>query len=782
MLPVTLPVYVAINTSISFQGSYCEDFKSGLSSAFSDSVSSCTRRLNSVLCRPKGERLKEFRLTGIDPESVHYYDIASGSLDIRPIGQVYGVPNFYQDVHNIENIDELEDKLATLENQAASIIEDIHRALPRGTFILKRRSLELLRKFLFILHHREVSCSTHYFQADHPESAITRQWVECFMQAKGIQSAGEAWLHVLRYYLDTSHSDIMLDAAGLIEKYGLECLQKMISESHIPPDLELYPTVTYQGQANNHFLSIWEAAEGEEFILTHNGFGLSEGLANGFPGLHRIFVVSPHIAIVLCNTLLRPELKGRIEPELRSSLLDVNAALATPIYADGGDSLRANSKSVASLTCYMSSQKGANDSFVFKTTKLTRPQTLELNSVLLLNMKERGSLTFLSRESMLHTARAFLNSQSNCPQSKLVVPLIGRLTTSMEAELSTLRPLQSPAAVRGEDIDAFSLVDVVLYVLLMQICTGRRQFTSAYDRAHLVLKIMERAKPTSFADEISGEVEKAFRACKEVSEDAFLEGVNFPPLLSSIPEELSSELFPLMMPYMVKLGAVMSGDDGILEELRNEVAVVSFLTRASCSPGVWHTLSYSSTEAPGVLAKLFKENTQTDELVTSFTDFHYKKGLPSVFTSCYDRAHALRSICGLAGPTTNLFSQSYFELTAAMTGYFGRANMDLLPAPYSSQPCERPKARLVPNMSEAHSDLLLSNMKTILQITGYTPSPGEDTGTNTIKKWLDEMAIVNALAWLGRHRRNFLDFVLERIVPEMDDFKLFEDEEVSGST
>jgi hypothetical protein len=231
MLSVTLPVHVpGINTSISFQGSYCEDFKSGLSSAFSDSVSSCTRRLNSVFCRPKGERLKEFRLTGIDLESVHYYDIATGSLDIHPIGQVYGVPNFYQDVHNIENIDELEDKLATLENQAASIIEDIHRALPRGTFTLKRRSLELLRKFLFILHHRGVSCSTHYFQADHPESAITRQWIEYFMKAKGIQSAVEAWLHVLRYYLDTSHSDIMLDAAGLIEKYGLECLQKMISE------------------------------------------------------------------------------------------------------------------------------------------------------------------------------------------------------------------------------------------------------------------------------------------------------------------------------------------------------------------------------------------------------------------------------------------------------------------------------------------------------------------------------------------------------------------------
>ncbi|KAG1750123.1 hypothetical protein EDB19DRAFT_1629360, partial [Suillus lakei] len=354
---------------------------------------------------------KAFRLTGVDPKEVHYYDVATGSLDIRPIGKVYGIPNFYQDVRNTDNINELEEKLADLECQAASIITDLHKALPQGTFTLKRRSLELLRKFLFVMHYRNVSCSGAYFQVDHPENAGGRQWIESFMKAKGIQSAVETWLYVLRYYLDTSHSDIMRDAAELVEKYGEEGLQKMMTESHIPPDLEHFPAYTYHTHADGCFFSIWEAAEGEEFIITNNSFGLWEGLAGGCPSLHRIFVVSPRIAIVLRNVVLRPEMKEFIKPgSLVSSLLNVNPAPATPIYGSGEDGIPLDPvafKSARSLARYRSSQEGGNDSFVFKITKLSRPQTLEFNSVVLVNVRGTGSLTFLSRETMLRTARAF---------------------------------------------------------------------------------------------------------------------------------------------------------------------------------------------------------------------------------------------------------------------------------------------------------------------------------------------------------------------------------------
>jgi hypothetical protein len=626
------------------------------------------------------------------------------------------------------------------------------------------------------MHYRSVSCSSDYFQVDHPENAKAQQWIGAFMKAKGIQSAVETWLCILRYYLDTPHSDIMRDAAEVIDKYGVERLAKMMAESHIPPDLEHYPAFTYQCNANSHFLSIWEAAEGEEFILTHNGFGLWEGLAVGFPGLHRIFVVSPRIAIVLRSGLLRPELQGHVELGFSSSLLDVYAAPATPIYADGGDGLRANFTSATSLARYRSSHEGANDSFVFKITKLSRPQTLELNSVALLNVKERGSLTFLSRESMLRTTRAFRRLPSNLPESDLVVPLIECLTATTQTESSAPRPpLQSRMAVSEGDTDPLSYVDVALYMLLMEICTGRKQFPSAYDRAYLVLTMMEKGNPTSFAREIGREVEKAFRVCKEESEDvgSFAVGARFAPLLSSIPDKLSCQLFHLMIPYMCELGAVMSGGEGILEELQDQVAVVSFLTRASCNPGVWHTLSCSSPEVPKILSGLFQEDTPADEFVATFAESLYNRSSAPVFSSWYDRAYTLRSAFGMAGPTTNPASQEYYHITAAMIQRL--VNLTKL-TPGS----ERPKARLVRTMSKRHSDLLMSNMETILQLIGYQ-QPSEDTRGQNIGQRIGEMAIVNTIAWLGKHRRDLLDCILNQVPLGMN-FKLFEDEGVTGST
>ena len=46
-------------------------------------------------------------------------------------------------------------------------------------------------------------------------------------------------------------------------------------------------------------MCIWQAAVGEEFVLTDKSFGLWEGHMNGNRGIHRLFVVSPRIVIVL---------------------------------------------------------------------------------------------------------------------------------------------------------------------------------------------------------------------------------------------------------------------------------------------------------------------------------------------------------------------------------------------------------------------------------------------------------------------------------------------------
>jgi hypothetical protein len=57
-----------------------------------------------------------------------------------------------------------------------------------------------------------------------------------------------------------------------------------------------------------------------------------------------------------------------------------------------------------------------------------------------------------------------------------------------------------------------------------------------------------------------------------------------------------------------------------------------------------------------------------------------------------------------------------------------------------------------------------------------SPSLEEDVAEEAIDKLIGDMAIINALSWLGTHRRNFLDFILDGFPPERN-FKLFEDEE-----
>jgi hypothetical protein len=122
----------------------------------------------------------------------------------------------------------------------------------------------------------------------------------------------------------------MRDAAQL---YGLDGLQRAIAKLHPPPDR--FPTISYHGQAEGHFFSICEAAEGEEFVLTNGTFDMWESLA-GDRAEHYIilFVISPRIAMVLRNVLLRPELRGKLNlGELKSILLHVDPEPETRIYA-----------------------------------------------------------------------------------------------------------------------------------------------------------------------------------------------------------------------------------------------------------------------------------------------------------------------------------------------------------------------------------------------------------------------------------------------------------------
>ena len=116
--------------------------------------------------------------------------------------------------------------------------------------------------------------------------------MERFRTKNGLSNATEVWLHSLRYYLDTPHWSIISHASQMHKKYGKNGVWNLAKDMNVDPEAEYVHSLAYQSQADNYFLCIWEAVEGEEFILSHTGFGLWEGTMAGSPGLHRLFPTS----------------------------------------------------------------------------------------------------------------------------------------------------------------------------------------------------------------------------------------------------------------------------------------------------------------------------------------------------------------------------------------------------------------------------------------------------------------------------------------------------------
>ncbi|KAJ6632191.1 hypothetical protein B0H10DRAFT_1771728 [Mycena sp. CBHHK59/15] len=511
-----------------------------------------------------GTQKKEYSRTGLDPESVLFYDLAANTLAVRSIGSVYGVKNLYQDTRS-QNINELEEKLSKLENDAAGIVNDLHAALgaQKRQFTLKRKGLDRLRKFLFLQHYRNSTLSKTYFQEDHPENQRVREWTEKFRERHGLDSATDVWLHSLRYFLDTSHAQISLDATQMYKKYGMISFLAMMETAPIDPDAEHFHAVAYQMQAGSYFLCVWEAADGQEFILGSNGFGLWEGRALGVPGLHRIFIISPRLALVLGNGIFRPEVLPGVANMLDSDLLDIQHALPLPTYSDGshGIPLGSDDVDIDTLVSYKASKQAEEDSFTFEITKLTSSQTLAINSVILLNVPTTGSITFASKSSALRTCRLYQRS----------IP--GRLYSPNKFKplILTLKP-STPST--SPTVSMPPGVDLDLFQMLLGIVTSEVKFRSEYDRAKAILELLKQSQ-SSFAIEhqrilsaLSG------RYTASATGSATLRKTHV-VLANSLPESISTRVFATLARPMLKLGLEAQTD--ILEKVQNQVATIAFL-------------------------------------------------------------------------------------------------------------------------------------------------------------------------------------------------------------
>jgi hypothetical protein len=239
--------------------------------------------------------------------------------------------NLYQDATNPEDLEHLEKKLCELEGKAAAIIRDLHVAAGRQssnqTFTLLRSDLQVLRKFIFLMHYRSSTTEKTYFQEDHPRNAPIRQWIRHLKRSKGFETDSAIWLDGLCYYLSTKHSDI-LEHAKQCSEYGP---YQPIGEANADMPSHQWHALAYESFTNNNYLGIWKSHEDSEFVLGHNSYGIWEGGLAGTPRLFKLYVISPKITIVL-KLCMSKTLPSVFED---STLSDHPLGFAQTVYSRG---------------------------------------------------------------------------------------------------------------------------------------------------------------------------------------------------------------------------------------------------------------------------------------------------------------------------------------------------------------------------------------------------------------------------------------------------------------
>lgn len=528
--------------------------------------------------RSKKERRKQFRKTRAADENVRFYDIPAQALDIRPIARVYGVTDLYKDIRNPENVFAVEEKLSVLESGAAQVIAGLHDALHKGTLSIKRKAVDTLRKFMFLMHYRNQALSGTYFQHDHPDNLWSRDWISNYRKTRELEGSADMWLHVLKYYLDTPHYTIISHAEKSLEQLAAGGAPPGLQD-RLDPNNEHYEAIAYYSQADMYFLCMWEAADGEEFLLSSHSFGLWEGMIGGPSNhIHRLFVVSPRLVLVLKRTVLRPEHTDRPpEDQLQSSLLDIPTHTPAPNYPR-------EFASTQDFDAHRASAAASEDIFDFTITKLTPLQTYAVNCIVLSNVRDTGSLTFSSTECMIRTGISYCADPNRRHTNWLkLVPLLHQLrpppadpptaaSSEVHADPGPLHPpTPDPPATQGDG----TLADLTIHLLLARFLAGA-DFRSRYDRAHPVFRFVASGDKLTHPHAVS---------CRELTSSVirrFTTLLNLPSPPASKParrvalrDSLSPEQSGLFFSLADKLGFKYSGAGAISPQaLMGDVAII----------------------------------------------------------------------------------------------------------------------------------------------------------------------------------------------------------------
>jgi hypothetical protein len=204
----------------------------------------------------------------LKPALINIYDVKTRSLHLGSesedgknlIGCNFGRADLYADSNSID-VDYIEKEFSKQESAAARIVATIAGAtsqkdtnsLTPTLLTLKRRDVNLLRKFLFLLGFRSERHATQFSKDIFDKG--TQACIDAYKAQHNLCSSRDVWLTSLREILDTKPWEIPSN--------------ERILEVH---------RIDYFNEMRGRTLVFWQAPEDSEFILSSNGFGVWEGV------------------------------------------------------------------------------------------------------------------------------------------------------------------------------------------------------------------------------------------------------------------------------------------------------------------------------------------------------------------------------------------------------------------------------------------------------------------------------------------------------------------------
>ncbi|KAL1744208.1 hypothetical protein HDZ31DRAFT_64332 [Schizophyllum fasciatum] len=358
-----------------------------------------------------------FRGSAALAEGLAVYDIASKTLEKRAIDRSYVVKDLYRDASSPREALELEGKLAKLEQHATHVFHDVHDAIPKGKITLSRAHLDDLCKYLFIMNFRRQVLCLSYYDKDRPSDVALRERFERYGRTHGADTPIDTWLLLLDDLLDTP-SDV-------IDRVGGAWLQQQSMDSlldnfgiDVSYAIDYFPAINFELQSQAYFVGFWEAADTDEFVLTPSAFGYWEGCLASHPDfhLHRIFTISPRLAIVLRSDYMRQGVGfDRYRKSACSTLLDLPVSpphidftpAGHPVVVDGEVAFTMHA--AYDNNPEMRRERRQRDAFTMRIEKLSPEQMLAVNAATLRSTRPDGSLTFTSRSLITRTLRHYMH-------------------------------------------------------------------------------------------------------------------------------------------------------------------------------------------------------------------------------------------------------------------------------------------------------------------------------------------------------------------------------------